>query len=29
MFVGEVMKASKGAADPQTVKELLTRRLDS
>ena len=29
LFVGEVMKATRGAADPQTVRTLLTERLDS
>jgi aspartyl-tRNA(Asn)/glutamyl-tRNA(Gln) amidotransferase subunit B len=28
-FVGQVMKASKGQANPQLVNELLTRKLDS
>ena len=28
MFVGEVMKATQGAADPKTVRELLSERLD-
>src|ERR1700676_3689119 len=28
-FVGQVMKASKGQANPQMVNELLTRKLDS
>jgi Asp-tRNA(Asn)/Glu-tRNA(Gln) amidotransferase B subunit len=27
LFVGEVMKATKGAADPKAVKDLLTRKL--
>jgi glutaminyl-tRNA synthetase len=27
LFVGEVMKATKGAADPRAVKDLLTRKL--
>jgi glutaminyl-tRNA synthetase len=27
LFVGEVMKATKGAADPKAVRELLTRKL--
>ncbi|MDA0329050.1 MAG: glutamine--tRNA ligase/YqeY domain fusion protein [Gemmatimonadetes bacterium] len=29
LFVGEVMKATRGAADPQAVRKLLTQRLDS
>ena len=29
LFVGQVMKATGGAADPQTVRTLLTERLDS
>jgi glutaminyl-tRNA synthetase len=29
LFVGEVMKATGGAADPKTVRTLLTERLDS
>jgi len=29
LFVGEVMKATRGAADPKTVRSLLTERLDS
>ena len=28
MFVGELMKATRGAADPKAGKELLMRRLD-
>ena len=28
-FVGQVMKASKGQANPQLVNELLTKKLDS
>jgi aspartyl-tRNA(Asn)/glutamyl-tRNA(Gln) amidotransferase subunit B len=28
-FVGEVMKASKGRADPKTVNQLLAQHLDS
>jgi glutaminyl-tRNA synthetase len=28
LFIGEVMKATGGAADPQTVRSLLTERLD-
>jgi len=27
LFVGEVMKATKGAADPKAVKDLLARKL--
>ncbi|MFQ5537069.1 MAG: glutamine--tRNA ligase/YqeY domain fusion protein [Gemmatimonadota bacterium] len=29
LFVGEVMKATRGAADPRAVRELLTRRLET
>ena len=29
LFVGEVMKATRGAADPRTVRELLSQRLDA
>ena len=29
LFVGEVMKATRGAADPKTVRTLLAERLDS
>jgi aspartyl-tRNA(Asn)/glutamyl-tRNA(Gln) amidotransferase subunit B len=29
MFVGEVMKKSKGSADPKLVNELLTKTLQS
>jgi aspartyl-tRNA(Asn)/glutamyl-tRNA(Gln) amidotransferase subunit B len=29
LFVGEVMKATRGAADPQAVRTLLSERLDS
>jgi len=29
LFVGEVMKTTKGAADPRTARALLTERLDS
>ncbi len=29
LFVGEVMKATRGAADPQVVRTLLSQRLDS
>jgi aspartyl-tRNA(Asn)/glutamyl-tRNA(Gln) amidotransferase subunit B len=28
-FVGQVMKASKGQANPQMVNELLARKLES
>ena len=29
LFIGEVMKATNGAADPKTVRALLSERLDS
>jgi aspartyl-tRNA(Asn)/glutamyl-tRNA(Gln) amidotransferase subunit B len=29
LFVGEVMKATRGAADPGLVRTMLTQRLDS
>jgi len=29
LFVGEVMKATRGAADPQAVRTMLSERLDS
>ena len=29
LFVGEVMKATKGAADPKAVRTLLTDRLEA
>ena len=29
LFVGEVMKATKGAADPKAVRGLLTDRLEN
>jgi aspartyl-tRNA(Asn)/glutamyl-tRNA(Gln) amidotransferase subunit B len=28
-FVGQVMKASKGQANPQLVNEVLTKKLDA
>ena len=28
-FVGQVMKASKGQANPQLVNEVMTRKLES
>jgi aspartyl-tRNA(Asn)/glutamyl-tRNA(Gln) amidotransferase subunit B len=29
LFVGEVMKATRGAADPAVVRSILAQRLDS